>query len=479
MKIAQFIPIFLVFLLFTACNKKGEIAIDQAAISFVINEPKVIGFGKINYKSILDKVEYKSIPKIGNLLSKEIDGVGNCIELETPIYYAVTAGNTENDYNFYSFIQVKNQDSLVDRFTKMGFFVEDVNEMKLMKDGDVTVGIQSKLAIVMVKKNIVDNKSEMNNLFNIAKKQPEKGSIIEEFFAKKGDISFTSKLESITNTKSVTDQVNPSKKEAFLDLFKNAYTYSSINFESGKISFVSENYFPKNLQNKLFLDGDNGTSFIQELGGGPIKIGFATNINTLKLEQFLDDYLPTVKRNLIAKNQEAALGLMLLGDNPLTKLFNGKAVIVMGGNPTGMIMGFVPDLNFHVGIGDKSAKPLYEIALADKSAKINYSINDYALKGSSKESISANQVAKYPASAANFGKKGISMFIDVNALQIQEFGFSNGLQTLELVDNIQCNVTNQQSVFVIEFKDKKTNVLKQVRDFYIKDLEQLVSKISL
>lgn len=479
MSLRNIYSFLIVFILLISCNKQEKIDIENATLSFINRNEDVIGFGKMNYKSILDKIEYKSIPKLGKILDKEVIKLSNSLNINKPVYYVVQTAQDGQNTNFYAFFEITNQDSLVDRLGSMGFFVEEYEKMHFMKDGDVTIGMQGNIGVAIIKQNGYDHKKELKDIFHSIKETPQKGAVINELIAKKGDITYISHLENSTKKSSKAFSDLTQEKQAKLkELFKNSFVHTSLNFEKGKITVNSENFFSSSLSNVMFMKGKNNANLVEKMGKGKALAGISVNIDIVKFEAFVDNYFPEVKKQLFKNKPEIALSMMLLGDNPLSKFSDGKAAAVMVGDLSNIIMGFTPEINFYAGIGNKSARPLWDTFLSQYTDKLKYSVTDFEVTGQTTSSNNNASKLILPDCAKNFGRHGITGFLDVKAIHVESMGLPKQLKSLELIDNLQFSSNDTKSEFIIEFIRKDQNVLKQVADMYVDELTDAAGKVS-
>lgn len=479
MPLKQIMPFLLGFFLFIACSDKDGRPVNESVSAFINGNEKVISFGSVDYQTIMNKAEYKSIPKFGNIIEDEMNKLGNSLNTETPVYY-VLEGPMDNNGNpaaTYAFFDVKNRDSLVERLGSSGLFVEDAGDMKYTTNGDVSIGAKGNLAILITKKEKYDAKASLEEAFKKAKGDVAGGKT-DKLLAKKGDITFNLILQNLYGT-SNTDlaKLDESKQKELQAMMNDSYTHSSVSFEKGKMVFATENLFSDALQKRMFFKQDSQAKVLAKLGKGKARVGLTANIEMEKLENFIDDFAPEFKQEMISSRSETAIAVMLLGDNPLTKVFSGVAGLVVVGDPK---MGsFIPDVNFNVGIG-KSGKSLFEIWAGNAASdQFVYKVTDTDLIGNSPNAGAGTTALTIPDCGKDFGKEGISGFIDFEGLNIESFGLPSAYKSVNLVKNITFKYNNKGGEFVINTINKDQNILKQLIDLYVKDIEKTVNNISI
>jgi hypothetical protein len=79
-----------------------------------------------------------------------------------------------------------------------------------------------------------------------------------------------------------------------------------------------------------------------------------------------------------------------------------------------------------------------------------------------------------PSYAKNFGEDSFSLFIAFEKMDVASLDLEDQAKVVEILQYITINVNRDGSKMVIAAKKKNTNILKQVTDFYAK---QIMGKI--
>jgi hypothetical protein len=79
-----------------------------------------------------------------------------------------------------------------------------------------------------------------------------------------------------------------------------------------------------------------------------------------------------------------------------------------------------------------------------------------------------------PPYAKNFGEDSFSLFIAFEKMDIASLELEDEAKVVEILQYVTINANRDGSTMVIAAKNKKTNILKQVTDFYAK---QIMGKI--
>lgn len=465
-------------MLITSCSNKDNKALIDSATAFIQDNNQIVSFGSVDYNRILEKAEYKSIPKLNKILETELTRMGNSIDIKKPIYFALEGpfDSSGNPASLYAFFEVVNKDSLAERLSSSGLFIETEGDMKYSADGDLAIGAKGNLAILITKKEKYDGKQALIAAFKHAERKVESDKI-SKLLKKEADLVFSVNMENMYGS-SNTDLSNleESKKAELKVMMKNSFMQTTLNFEKGKIVLKTENQFSDALQERMVFNDKSKVKIQDKLGKGNAKMGIAFDFNMEKLESFLDDYAPEAKKELSRNRPEIAIAMMVLGDNPLTKVFSGYGGFVIVGNP-GM-ESFVPDLNFNLGIG-KEGKGMVELLASQNKEQYEYVITDTDLIGKTPGAGKESNTLVMPSCAKDFGKGGITGFIDVKGLNVQAFGLPAQFNAINLIESITFEYNNDGGEFVINFTNKNQNVLKQTIDLYLKEIEQTINSLSI
>ena len=74
-------------------NKDGRPLQDYVS-SFLNGNESIVAFGKADLNTILNKTEYKKIPKLGVAIDVEIQEFKRSLKLETPVFFAIGTENS-------------------------------------------------------------------------------------------------------------------------------------------------------------------------------------------------------------------------------------------------------------------------------------------------------------------------------------------------------------------------------------------------
>lgn len=478
MSFKQIIPFIAAFFLLIACGGATDRPIKESVSAFIAENSNVVAFGSIDYSSILTKAEYKKIPKLGNILEREFTRLGNSLNTKTPVYVVMEGpfDSNGNPATSFAFLEVTNKDSLVERIAAAGLFVEEAGDMKFTSNEDVAIGVNGNLAVVIIQEADYDAKSVLEEVFQKVKGDVSEGKI-NELLNKSGDFVFNAHIENLYATSNTSlEKLEEAKKESIQKMTKGSFVQTTINFEQGQLAVRSSNFFSPELKKRMFLKKDPTAKVISNLGTGKVRVGIAANVDVLKIEKLMDEFAPELKRNFLSGSSEVALGAMMLGDNPLTNLLSGVAGLAVVGDPN-MMTGFIPDVSFNVGIG-KKGRPLFELWASQKGGdRFKYTITDTDLKGGSPNAGAGSTSITIPACGTDFGKFGVTGFVDLEGLNIESFGLPRAYKAANIVKNITFKMDNDGGEFIVRATNPTQNILKQVIDLYVKDIEKTISNL--
>lgn len=489
MSILKKASVFLGILLFISCSKSSEKRELKAYVSSFLNDnPSIVAFGKVDLMTILEKTDYKAVDKIGKIIATEKERFSHSLNIDVPIHFAVEGpfDKNGNPATFYAFFDVKNQDSLADRLGSSGLFVEESGDLKITENQDVTIGFNEHVAVLISKKEKYDPKTTMAAAFKRFENDESTGKVVS-ILESKGDLVTGMNVENLFGT-SNTDlaKLDATKQKELEAMTTDSYIQTALHFNAGKIQLETTNLFSTALQNRMFFKTGSNETLLSKLGKGNARFGIATQLDMPKLESFMDDFAPDFKKKITQANFQVQMAMMAAGDKPLSGIFSGLIGAVLVGDllKDGSI---TPEVNFHMGLGNQGELfSTIASAFFSKGTDGNYGfqgmdfkINQYEVTGNTKNAGAGVNSLIIPADASQFGKKGITAFINLEKLDVKSFGFRGGQKTIELVKSMSFEMTNEGSKMVISTHNSSENVLRQIVQLYLKDIEKQLEGLSL
>ena len=478
----KFSAFALIFLIIAACSgSKADGSAKSALSAFLNGNDNVVAFGNADLKDILSKADYKNIPKLGKLLDGEMSTLEKIIDFDSPVYYALE-GPFDKDgapTSTYGFLEIKNKQALIDELTKRGFDVNEKGKMSYTEDGDFVFGFEDKIAVFVTKKGDFDGEKLIASAF---KKSTGKtsGGTIDEILDQDGDVILGMNVESLYGT-SNTDLSNLSKEqhEELEELTKGSFVQTVFKFENGAAIIESKNHFSSALKDKMFFKSANDAPVVEMLGSGSPRLGVSINLDMKKLTHFMEDYSPETLDKIAGSLGPAVQGgLMLAGKDGLAALFDGRLGLVMVGDP-GANGSMIPDFNAFVGMterGKDMAKMMgdmnFEFAkISPQNGGLSMSSNQqYAYKSSGNK-------LNLPDGCENFGKSSVSLFLNLDGLDMDDFDLEGEANLLRVVKYVTFDYDENGGALYIKAKKGQENVLKQAMDVLVEEFSSEIGSL--
>ncbi len=479
-------------LLLTGCSGKDDPDAQTAASALIQENKNIVAFGHISVKELLNKLDYKNLPKVNAIIGPELESWEKGLDLSKPAYYALQAPFAQDGTPdaVYGLVNVKDQAKLIDKFNSMGYTVEKTGEISYIAEGDITVGVRNQLAIVISKKAPYDGKALIVQAFEQTEGDESEGKT-EDILAAKGDIVNGVSIERLYSTSNTSLNNLKADKKAELDkLIADGFVKTTFSFDKGEARIKSENMFSEELKDRLFYKEDPSASIRKKLGNGTPWMGIATNIDMRKLEAFLSDFAPEAYKKLNESLPgEASMALAMMGEQPLGKMFSGQMGFVAVGNPA-ETMGMVPQFNFYMGLGSKGdfitgmMEEYFTGMMLEKQGDA-YVMDNMAISlrkdGIYGYTITSGlqQGLKIPSFAKDFGKNSFSAYVNFGQLDIASLELPLEGRVLELMDTFTINANKNGGEVVLTTKDKSQNILKQIGLFYTKLGEEQMNNLAV
>lgn len=484
-KLFNFTASLLLGLVLFSCSESSQNQNNsQAALSaFIKNNDAIVAFGSIDLKGILDKADYKNIPKIGKLLSGELATIERFIDLKSPLYYAMQGpfavdGSPETSY---AFLGVLKSDSLVSELTQRGFDVGRKKEIQFCQDGDVAIGLKDNLAIIITKQGDFDTEKLVTATFSKIDGS-KSGGTVDEVLSQQGDFVLGVNLHSLYTTSNTDlDALEEDMKAKLDQALTNSYVQTVVKFEEGAAILETKNYFSDKLKAQMFFNSDKSVPILSKLGKGKARIGFSLNLDMKKMQAFIDSYSPETMQELAGIiGGPAQMALMAAGDDGLAGLFNGTFGIIMLGDPD-LDGALEPDFNFYLGLGSRGqdlaqmAKGLLDYAMAEVTLERD-GISGYSNASNVPDGKGGIIL---PEGCENFGKSGVSAFINFEGLDYQEIDFGGGESMLGVVKYITFEYDENGGRLYIKATEGKENILKQAIGILVEEFSSEITGISI
>lgn len=472
-----------VTLIMVSCgNKGGEREMNEYLSAFLNENPTVFMFGKADLNTLLEKVEYKSIPKYGTLIEKVKKDFADVIKTESSICYAIEGPVTnKGPKSFYGFLDVINPDELVKNLTKEGYDFEKDGDLSYTEFGDLCLGIQKDLAIIISKEDKYVPKEVLKDAFERCYGDLSEGKV-NDILAQKGDIVTGISYASLFETTSKSSSIDAKALEKLKELSVDSYTDVTIRFENGAAVIESKNYFSDVLKAEMALKSDPSAKILKKLGHGDPQMGIAMNLDMVKLQSFIDKYSPQTLTQLGDQlGGPAQMALMMGGDKALSGLFTGQFGFVMINDKDNM-GGMIPSFNAYLGLGEKGM-PLAEMGksfLSNGTMQAVITNDGISCYSSPNYAPASGKQLNLPDGCENFGKKGFTGFLnfekmDKSALNMMD---SSG-KFLSTLKYIWIEADENGGKIYIKAKSGQENILKGTLNFFIKEFEHEMGGLAI
>lgn len=465
--------------LIASCSNKENRTLEESASAFIQNNNQVILFGSLDVMSVLEKADYSAIPKFGGIIESQVKRMKSGLNLEKGFYFAME-GPFEggNPGTTYLFAEIKNLDSLKSLLTKDGYDFDHAEGIDYFRDGDATVGVMNKLAILLTKSGDYDELAAVKTAFEKTSGDLMTGSGAD-LLANRGDISINTHLynQFVTANKYTVDMPKD-KKEQLAAMMTGSFSQANVYFEKGQLRIAMDNKLSANLSKRLMLNEDASASIRANMGSGEPKMAIATNLDLEKMQAWMDDFAPGALESFLEKDGGPLQMAMMLGGGKMSNLLNGKMGFAMFGDPKAGAM--VPDFTFYAGFGP-NGKPMAEMAQNFlKGGTMQLNITEKGVSGSSSNIYTAVSGSKInvPNGCETFGKTGLSGFINLDRMDTQALELKGAGKLVELVKYLNFSITAKGGEILVKLKNQKDNVLKQSVQHMLKEFEGQIGELS-
>lgn len=493
MKIQSFLVTLVAAMLLLSCSDDlTNRSASDATSAYLKDNQNAVMFGRIDLKTIFEKAEYKSIPKLSVLLIDQMKQLEQGADLEQGIHYVVEGpfASDGTPANVIAFIKVNNADSLSSKIVGFGHPMQEDGDMEYTQDNDVSIGIQEGLAVVISRKAPYDGKAELLKVFEKCQGELSTGKVAE-ILKEKGDLTLGMSLENLyMSSNTDLSSLSKAKKQEIEAMVKDSYVKGSVSFEEGKAVFESHNLFSSSLMSRIFLKEDPSAEILNKLGKGNAYLGLAMNFDVEKIENFLDDFAPNVKKDLMrGSNFMFQMLLAGMGNKPVTNLWNGELGLVAVGN-LNSDGSLIPEFNLYMGMGKQGKsfseliRSYLELPASNTDTYSNYmgmmvKANEKELMAYSVKGSTGQTELVIPPFASGFGKKGFTSYINFEGMNLESLGLGMQGKAIYAFKNIYMEADQNGTKMIITAKKPTGNILKQIVDIYVKDIENTVGGFNM
>lgn len=452
-----FLWFFTIFFFITACSENEKtVKIDDSFASYVSNNSSTIFFGKIVFKDFIENLEFRDLPKLNILLSKEVSTLSKGLDLKDPIYFTVDnlLQSDGTPSNIFLFIKVKNQDSLADKFSSLGYLIErNENELDILGE-NLSGKITPKLAIIHL------SKKASKKTISIAFKKIDLPihAQVKKILNNKSSFSAHLHLENmqrLLDNQSLKRSI--SKKEELIGLYRNSFITSDFHLKAEKIIGNIQFAFNTSLKKRLFFN-EKAVENLDPLTTSEFISGLGISIHPLKADLFIADFYPSFFSDLTQNNFTLQLALLSLGQTPISNFTDGNLAFAYYNLKA-------PSCQIHLGSKASEIKRLGTPYLS------SIDIPNLHFEGNILTSLSSQTHQYNPYS--KFKKTGF-YFIYESKNDTQLRTLNDGLKFLDVISTISITLNNDGGTIQLTGKKKKEGLLHQIANIYIEELKKVV-----
>ena len=468
--------IFFFILTLSSCGGNDNRGLAESASAFINGNDKVIVFGSIDPISIFEKAEYKKIPMVGALIEGQMKRVSSGLNLDAGFYYAMEGPFTDgNPATLYMFAEVKNLDSLKAVLTVDGYDFDEKDGIEYFRDGEATVGIKNKVAIMFVKAGEYDELAMAKKAFEMASGDVMEGSGAK-LLAQRADISINSHMyNQFLTANNQTVHLPKDKKEQLADMMRGSFAQANIHFEKGQLRVAFDNQFSANLTKRMMMKEDPSGSIRKKIGVGEPKIALATNLDMVKIQAWVDDYAPN-GLDFLTQNKGPMQMIVLLAGGKIGNLIDGEMGAAMFSDPSNVKD---PEFALYSGFGPKG-KDLAQLAKSyptNGNMVMDVTTNGVNIYSNALFKPSTSGKLIVPTGAETFGKKAITGFANVEKMDLSEFELEGAEKLIDLVKYVNLSMDAKGGELIIKTKNPNQNVLKQCVDKMLKEFEGQIGQL--
>ena len=473
----NFLLQFSVLFILTACGGSSQKELQESFTAFIQSNNKVVAFGSVNVKEILNKADYSKIPKFGGIIATQLTAFSGSINLDKPLYFAAE-GPFDIDgmpSALFIFAESKNQDSVTIKLKSLGYeMIEDKeNNFSFFQDKQMSISVKESLIIGVFKPSTKDFKPLIASSFKMSENEI-KEDMVKKMIESKEDIVASVNLESLYATSNTDlEKLPKEKKEIVKSMMKSSYIHNTISFNAGEMVFKTQNYFSEELKKRLPLKQESAGNVLKNLGTGEPRLGLLFNLDFVKLNSLvhdlmLEDKLKGITREIAAED--------IAFDEMFGEILNGKLGAVVY-EETMAEGGLTPQMNVYIGLGKQGKDGIDKLKIPGLALIERELFDTHILFFTSKDFKPSDEPIKVAQGCENFGTKSISGFIHLNGIPVEDFDAEGAFKFVEKIDYIYFEYGVDGGILKLQAIDQKTNILKQSVDQALTQLSEILIKM--
>ena len=467
----------------TSCSgdQQGAINLTEKTSKFISGNGNIVLFGKADLKGMLDKTNYKQKDsKVDALISSEILSLERVLNLKQSIYYAVEGPMAYDGTPkaTYLFLEATSDTAFINELNSRGYLVEKTDDFVYTENGDFAMGVKDQLVFAVVKGGQSEAKKDLKKIRNELMADPAGGKI-DKILGQDADMVIGTNLENLYMTSSTElEKLENKKKEELKKMVSDSYIQTTFKFEDGAAEIEAKNMFSESLMAIMPFNTNSSDNLFSKVnkGSGEPLAGFAMDMDVTKMEKFVNNYSPETMEMLF---QSFGFAGNMFGGLPLASMITtGKVVGLATSDPVNNAM----HMNVFVGLS-KLGSELGK----DQIEKMD--LGEYLLVSQDKDGLIASistmgksdksKKILLPEACEDFGKKGISVFLYLDNVNMEDFGMYGSFEMLEDLKYIVFNADNDGAKLTIKSKNEDVNILENSMDVVLGMIQNEVTLLNM
>jgi hypothetical protein len=350
----------------------------------------------------------------------------------------------------------------------MSYDIEEADDFSYTEDDELCIGIKDRLVIAIFSSHGEPGRKEMKKAFEMTEGKLSGGKV-DEILKSTGDVVFGASLESLyASSNTDLENLSKTKQNEIEQMVKDSYLQTNFNFEKGKGTIVTKNLFSNTLKDRMFFNADPKGAIINKVnkGSGKPIMGMSVNLDTKKMEDFINAYSPKTFDLLFAQAgfEKNPLG----GVSFLSLITNGQAA----GLFTADIKNFTMNANFFINSSQLGSQ-LGQGYIGNIMDGISFEQDEEGLKGNFSFGSGTSDLSKIieiPNECKSLGKNGVDFFLYLKDIDVEQLEMFDESKFFTSIEYITFKADNSSSTLVVKTSDTDKNILETALDTAIKEL---------
>jgi len=441
-----------------ACQRgKHSRPLNEKVGSFVRQSTSVVTFGSIKIDKLLTLSEYEENFFVKSLIRGSLDPFRNALQLDSPVYYAseqlLWTAEQENVAN-YLFIEVKDRDSLRELLVKKGFRPSDTPSFSYIQNEQIHLAFDAYMVVVLVQKNSDSVQKIFRHVFEATRKRTDDHT--QPIFNTTDDFLAGVHLANLyaTNHAFLASETRQAQ-EGLQALLKNSFLEISFDFAPGEMAVELRHHFSDSLRRYLFFEPPSFPEVLQDSGCSTPSMGLSASIDTRKVHDFLDEYLP---QNTKIWGDKLALPFSVLD---VLSVLDGRMTLIACEPKLTDIQGFIG-----VTKRGKILVSLMNTPLKRIFGELLPLENGLLLRAKSQSASTHNNTTI----GGKLGKHSIDFFIDLSRFENVFEHTDDTKKHWDIVQSIDMYYGTKGGRIVVHTKNTYDNVLKQLLEYSLRSI---------